>query len=228
MLSHPFWPVTNNLGDEKLEHIRYLYLSCCPDIFTYTCDSLFNLAQGSHGYPGGEEDNSTSCVHDGPRSTAAVCNWFPRCGWLWQIHPEAVSLDAGDGAGGCVCGELQVIGRCVYRCMSIFFICILIHLWFTLAGVMCILCCNHRKAPSDSSMAWLKVLAQAGIPVLVCLTHADKLVAELMPEPGVMLDYTESKKCVEDKRQVCGGGSQCRCVHGVMWMVLWLFVVCLQ
>ncbi len=52
-------------------------------------------------------------------------------------------------------------------------------------------------------MAWLKVLARAGIPVLVCLTHADKLVAELMPRPGVVPDSTESKTCVEDKRQVC-------------------------
>ena len=64
---------------------------------------------------------------------------------------------------------------------------------------------HHRKAPSDSSMAWLKVLARAGIPVLVCLTHSDKLVAELMPEPGVVPDSTESNKCVEEKRQVCGG-----------------------
>ena len=97
-----------------------------------------------------------------------------------------------------------------------FSLCILIHLRFAVAHVMCILCCNHRKAPSDSSMAWLKVLARAGIPVLVCLTHADKLVAELMPRPGVVPDSTESKTCVEDKRQVCGGGSQCGCVHGVM------------
>ena len=73
---------------------------------------------------------------------------------------------------------------------------------------------HHRKAPSDSSMAWLKVLARAGIPVLVCLTHADKLVAELMPRPGVVPDSTESNKCVEEKRQVCGGRhSVWMCAH---------------
>ena len=52
-------------------------------------------------------------------------------------------------------------------------------------------------------MAWLSVLAKASIPVLVCLTHADKLVAELMPEPGVLPNSAESQKCIEETRQVC-------------------------
>ena len=117
-----------------------------------------------------------------------------------------MSLDAGDGAGGCVCGGLQVIGRRVCHRMSTFscvspYTCDL--QW--LMPLIAFNCCNHRKSPSVSSMAWLKVLARAGIPVLVCLTHADKLVAELMPRPGVVPDSTESKKCVEEKRQVGGG-----------------------
>ena len=96
-----------------------------------------------------------------------------------------------------------------------FFLCILIHLRFAVADALIAFnCCNHRKAPSVSSMAWLRVLARAGIPVLVCLTHADKLVAELMPRPGVVPDSTESKKCVEDKRQVCGGRLS-------VWMCAW-------
>ena len=106
-----------------------------------------------------------------------------------------------------------------------FFQCILIHLRFAMAHVMCILCCNHRKAPSDSSMAWLRVLARAGIPVLVCLTHADKLVAELMPRPGVVPDSTESKTCVEDKRQVCvcarGDVNGAVIVCGMFTVVFW-------
>ena len=76
----------------------------------------------------------------------------------------------------------------------------------------CSLCCPHRKDHSQQSMNWLSVLAKSNIPVLVCLTHADKLVADIMPEPGVLPDPSESRTRVEERRQVCMCVCVCVCV----------------
>ena len=78
----------------------------------------------------------------------------------------------------------------------------------------CLLCCSHRKAHSQPSMNWLSVLSKSNIHVLVCLTHADKLVAEAMPEAGVLPDPSASWKCVEETRQVCVCVCVCvLCIH---------------
>ena len=69
-------------------------------------------------------------------------------------------------------------------------------LWCFLMRTDALCAALNRKANSKESMEWLRVLARASIPVLVCLTHADKLVAELMPEPGVVPDPAESQKCI--------------------------------
>ena len=88
--------------------------------------------------------------------------------------------------------------------------------------------CPHRKAHSQPSMNWLSVLAKSNIPVLVCLTHADKLVAEAMPEPGVLPDPSESQKCVEETRQVCVCVSVCVrvcvCVRACMRVCVYVCV----
>lgn len=38
-----------------------------------------------------------------------------------------------------------------------------------------------RKASSEAAMAWLSIILQTEMPVLICLTFGDKLFAESMP-----------------------------------------------
>ena len=48
----------------------------------------------------------------------------------------------------------------------------------------------------------LKYIAAAGVPVLICLTHADKLISEIMPGVGNLPDVLHSQKCIASARQV--------------------------
>ena len=43
---------------------------------------------------------------------------------------------------------------------------------------------SHRKAHTKATQEWLYRLAQENVYVLVCLTYADKLYAELMSKDG--------------------------------------------
>ena len=47
-----------------------------------------------------------------------------------------------------------------------------------------ILCYCCRKVHTESAKKWLERLQVENVPVLVCLTFADKLYAELMTEDG--------------------------------------------
>ena len=42
----------------------------------------------------------------------------------------------------------------------------------------------HRKAHTQSAKKWLEMLEDKSVPVLVCLTYADKLYAEHMGKDG--------------------------------------------
>ena len=41
-----------------------------------------------------------------------------------------------------------------------------------------------RRAHTESTKQWLSILERENVPVLICLTFADKLFAELMGENG--------------------------------------------
>ena len=43
---------------------------------------------------------------------------------------------------------------------------------------------STRRAHTESTKEWLSILEKEKVPVLVCLTFADKLYAELMGENG--------------------------------------------
>ena len=42
----------------------------------------------------------------------------------------------------------------------------------------------YRRAHTESTKEWLSILEKENVPVLICLTFADKLFAELMGENG--------------------------------------------
>ena len=44
--------------------------------------------------------------------------------------------------------------------------------------------CSCRKVHTESAKKWLERLQEENVPVLVCLTFADKLYAEHMTEDG--------------------------------------------
>ena len=55
--------------------------------------------------------------------------------------------------------------------------------------------CNHcRKAHTESAKKWLEILQEKSVPVLVCLTFADKLYAEHMSEDGQHPDLRQVKQ----------------------------------
>lgn len=51
-----------------------------------------------------------------------------------------------------------------------------------------------RNATSNSAKAWIRALEQEDIPVLVCLTHADRLYVEL----------TESREPTDETQRQIG------------------------
>ena len=55
---------------------------------------------------------------------------------------------------------------------------------------MCIQSFFVRRAHTKSTKEWLDILEKENVPVLICLTFADKLFAELMGEYG---DYGEER-----------------------------------
>jgi hypothetical protein len=59
-----------------------------------------------------------------------------------------------------------------------------------------------RRAHSESTKEWLSILDQENVPVLICLTFADKLFAELMGENGDC-EIEKVKAEVERQLTVC-------------------------
>ena len=57
----------------------------------------------------------------------------------------------------------------------------------------------HRSVNTKDSMKWLHTLQSKGVPMLLCLTHADKFYAEHMsgdgshPEESVMRNKVDQK-----------------------------------
>ncbi|CAB4045681.1 Hypothetical predicted protein, partial [Paramuricea clavata] len=43
---------------------------------------------------------------------------------------------------------------------------------------------EYKRAHTESTKEWLSILERENVPVLICLTFADKLFAELMGEKG--------------------------------------------
>jgi hypothetical protein len=60
----------------------------------------------------------------------------------------------------------------------------------------------YRRAHTKSTKQWLSILDKENVPVLICLTFADKLFAELMGENGDC-DAEEVKAGVEKQLNVC-------------------------
>ena len=59
--------------------------------------------------------------------------------------------------------------------------------------------CTFRKAHTESAKKWLELLEDKSVPVLVCLTYADKLYAECMGKDGSHPDPQDMKqKIVEE------------------------------
>ena len=59
-----------------------------------------------------------------------------------------------------------------------------------------------RKAHTESTQQWLAILEKENVPVLICLTFADKLFAELMGNDGDY-DIEQVKLGVECQLNVC-------------------------
>ena len=60
----------------------------------------------------------------------------------------------------------------------------------------------YRRAHTQSTKQWLNILDKENVPVLICLTFADKLFAELMGENGDC-DIQEVKLGVKERLNVC-------------------------
>ena len=60
----------------------------------------------------------------------------------------------------------------------------------------------YRRAHTESTKEWLSILERENVPVLMCLTFADKLFAELMGENGDC-DIEKVKLGVEKQLSVC-------------------------
>ena len=59
-----------------------------------------------------------------------------------------------------------------------------------------------RRAHTKSTQEWLRILEKENVPVLICLTFADKLYAELMGEDGDP-DGEKIKTGIEEHLNVC-------------------------
>ena len=59
-----------------------------------------------------------------------------------------------------------------------------------------------RRAHTESTKQWLSILESEKVPVLICLTFADKLFAELMGNNGDY-DIGQVKLGVEKQLKVC-------------------------
>ena len=60
----------------------------------------------------------------------------------------------------------------------------------------------YRRAHTESTKQWLSILEKENVPVLICLTFADKLYAELMGENGEC-NIEKVKLGVETQLNVC-------------------------
>ena len=59
-----------------------------------------------------------------------------------------------------------------------------------------------RKVHTESSKKWLERLQVEKVPVLVCLTYADKLYAEHMTEKGDHPDARLMKRILKEQLEV--------------------------
>ena len=59
-----------------------------------------------------------------------------------------------------------------------------------------------RKAHTKATQEWLDRLAQENVYVLVCLTYADKLYAELMSKDGKHLNKAVAKCELQKQKEV--------------------------
>ena len=62
--------------------------------------------------------------------------------------------------------------------------------------------CNFRKAHTESAKKWLELLEDKSVPVLVCLTYADKLYAECMGKDGSHPDSQDMKQKIVEETDV--------------------------
>ena len=61
---------------------------------------------------------------------------------------------------------------------------------------------SYRRAHTQSTKQWLSILDEENVPVLICLTFADKLFAELMGENGDC-DIEKIKTGIKEQLKVC-------------------------
>ena len=61
---------------------------------------------------------------------------------------------------------------------------------------------GHRRAHTESTKQWLNILDKENVPVLICLSFADKLFAELMGK-NEDFDIEKVKDGVEKQLNVC-------------------------
>ena len=59
-----------------------------------------------------------------------------------------------------------------------------------------------RKAHTESAKKWLELLEEKAVPVLVCLTYADKLYAECMGKDGSHPDPQYMKQKISEETDV--------------------------
>ncbi len=59
-----------------------------------------------------------------------------------------------------------------------------------------------RKAHTESAKKWLELLEDKSVPVLVCLTYADKLYAECMDKDGSHPEPLKIKQKITEETHV--------------------------
>jgi GTP-binding protein EngB required for normal cell division len=69
-------------------------------------------------------------------------------------------------------------------------------------------CYTSRKAHTESSKKWLEMLEDKSVPVLVCLTYADKLYAECMGKDGSHPNPQDIKYKIAEEADVSAGLSE--------------------
>ena len=65
-----------------------------------------------------------------------------------------------------------------------------------------VICIFFRKAHTKATQDWLHRLAQENVFVLVCLTYADKLYAELMSKDGKHPNHSIAKPELQKQKEV--------------------------
>ena len=75
------------------------------------------------------------------------------------------------------------------------------HCWID-NNIICTIIVYSQETHTQSAKQWLEMLEDKSVPVLICLTYADKLYAELMGKDGSHPDVSHIQQRVSEECSV--------------------------